>query len=362
MTADKRIDIQWLRALAALEVVVVHSDLVVKHISDLRLLNAEWYLPFGGIGVDLFFVLSGYILCMRAPSYGTARKFIVSRVRRLFPMYWFFTSLVIVTFAINQDWRLNDFELSFDSLVRSYLILPQYGFPILGVGWTLEHEMTFYVGVALGLLILGVNGIKTTTLAWVLAGLAFIGCIQGPEPGYSLLAFHLFTPYMFAFSIGWLLYTIESMSARDAAIRLALFSAIAIAAYIVADDFGEKLVIRMAVVAIIFSAFTICRKFFERDTLLNRLGSSLGDASFSIYLCHWFVLSAVGKVLGAIDAPAISAEFFRVVAVLLSLVVGIFFFYLMERPLDRWLRRLPPLSEMNWTSWNLASLRRIWRN
>ena len=63
-----------------------------------------------------------------------------------------------------------------------------------------------------------------------------------------------------------------------------------------------------------------------------------GDASFSIYLSHWFVLSAVGKLLGALQPPAYSAEVVRVLGVAVSVAVGVWIFKVLERPLDLWLR------------------------
>lgn len=338
MVAGRRLEIQWLRAIAAIEVVFAHSDLITKHFSDFSLSKAWWYQPFAGIGVELFFILSGYVICMRAPSYSSGREFIVSRILRLAPMYWVFTTLVLITFFINPAWRLNNFEMGFWPLAQSYLILPQYGFPLLGVGWTLEHEMVFYWSVAIVMMCFGLSSKSMFGIAWLLTGMGLLGCLQGKEPGYSLWSFHLFTPYMFAFAFGWLLRCVEDVSPSQRRNALLLFLAIALAGLVFGSEFGDRLVIRIALVGVLFYAFLHWRRYFEADTTFNRVGHYLGDASFSIYLCHWFILSAAGKVLGVLDPPAVLAEPIRLIGVAVSSAIGVLIFILMEKPVDRWLR------------------------
>jgi len=339
---ERRTEIQWLRALAAIEVVVVHSDLLTKHFSDYRIMQSLLHKPFGGIGVELFFIVSGYVICMNVPSYGTGWQFIRSRVLRLYPMYWVFTSLVLLAYAVNPAWHLSNFELSFQSLASSYLILPQWGFPILGVGWTLEHEMMFYGFAALFMLVWGLNSLRAKmAVAWSLAGMGLVGCILEPGPGSSVWAYHICSPYMFAFGFGWLLRCGEEMPLRQQLRNIALFAAIGALGYWLGTDYGERLAYRIAVAALIFSGFVACRRQFESDNGLNRFVWKLGDASFSIYLCHWFILSAAGKVMGVLHPPAFADVPVRIAGVALSTAVGVWIFGTLERPIDRWLRKRP---------------------
>ena len=165
MGSERRTEIQWLRGLAATEVVICHSDLVTKHFTSFRLAETSWYQPLLGIGVEVFFMVSGYVICMRAATHPSGGAFLFSRIRRLYPMYWIFTSLVVLAFLINPAWRLNNFDASPLSLLQSYLILPQWRFPILGVGWTLEHEMIFYAFVAL-MIVTGVVAFQIPVRFW----------------------------------------------------------------------------------------------------------------------------------------------------------------------------------------------------
>ncbi len=351
----RRTEIQWLRALAASEVVFCHSDLVTKHFTDFRLIDSWWYKPLEGIGVEIFFMVSGYVICMRAPTHATGGTFLLSRIRRLFPMYWIFTTLVVLTYLANPDWRLANFGLGLSSLLKSYLILPQMGFPILGVGWTLEHEMIFYGFVALMMTFWGMSASVRMAVAWCLATMGFLGCLHGPEPGPSVWTFHIFSPYMFAFGFGWLIRCVEEMSPHDRLRNVALFVAMECAAYVIGTDYGDRLMLRVIFAASVFTAFIGCRRYFEATTMLGRIGWRLGDASYSIYLSHWFVLSAIGKGLGILQPPAMASGPVRLLGIAVSIVVGLGIYAALEKPIDRWLRhgslpefRWPPATSLRW--------------
>jgi exopolysaccharide production protein ExoZ len=109
----------------------------------------------GGIGVEPFFIVSGYVMCLRVPKYTSGLAFLKARVVRIMPMYWIFTSLVVAVYFIYPQWRLNSLTLSTEAFVLSYLILPQRAYPILGVGRSLEHEMIFYASLAVLMLTCG---------------------------------------------------------------------------------------------------------------------------------------------------------------------------------------------------------------
>ncbi len=340
--SEKRYELQWLRALAATEVAICHSDLLTKHFSNFRIGSLTWYYPLSGMGVELFFVLSGYIICIRAPSIDNGGRFLLSRILRLYPMYWIFTSLVLVAYFINPAWRLASADLDLLHLLKSYLILPQDGFPLLTVGWTLEHEMLFYVTVSLMMLLWGLKGHRPLILAFVLGAMGFIGCTLGSGPLPSIWAFYIFSPYMFAFGFGWLLKYSENLEWRARSASLLGYAAIVAAALWLGTDRGDWLIYRISVASLLFVVIITWRRIFVADNAINRAVWQLGDASFSIYLSHWFVLSAIGKVLGAAHLPAIADVPVRVVFILVSVGIGYAFYIALELPIDRWLRQRGP--------------------
>ena len=145
-TAAHRIDgIEALRALAATLVVVGHilDDAPQFGIGSLAPL-AE--LPVWQGGVDLFFVISGFIMVWtfgaRFGQPGSAREFLVRRVSRIVPLYWLATLATAALLAAAPS-LFDRAEFQWRHLVLSMLFLPHYApdgglWPILGVGWTLN--------------------------------------------------------------------------------------------------------------------------------------------------------------------------------------------------------------------------------
>jgi exopolysaccharide production protein ExoZ len=137
---NRIVSIQLLRALACLLVLQVH-------LSSFNPLTAN--ILSGSIGVDVFFVISGYIIVSsaeRLPEKGATRTFLINRFTRVAPYYYLLTLLYLVLshFAMHEYHSMRD-------LAMSFLFLPTGHEPVLPEGWTLQHEIVFYgfVGVAL---------------------------------------------------------------------------------------------------------------------------------------------------------------------------------------------------------------------
>jgi peptidoglycan/LPS O-acetylase OafA/YrhL len=333
-------DIQWLRAVAAIEVVAWHSDLVTKHFSAFSMAGVDWYRPLGGVGVEIFFIVSGYVMCLRLPTYRSGAQFLAARFLRLAPMYWLFTSLVVLAYIAHPSWRLNALDLDADSIIRSYLMLPQQRYPILGVGWTLEIEMMFYVQLALALAICtALLRPVGNTIVYVLVAAGLVGFALGTGPNGRTWDYHLVSPYMLMFAFGWIMCSIERRPVAGG--RRGVYAAAALvwlAALAVADPDHRHLLGRMAAAAAVFVSIHALRPVLQRDIFVNRVGSMLGDASYSLYLSHWFVLSALGKALGALHLPAGLDLLTRGGGTVAAVVFAVVCFRCVEKPLDRLLR------------------------
>jgi peptidoglycan/LPS O-acetylase OafA/YrhL len=94
----------------------------------------------------------------------------------------------------------------------------------------------------------------------------------------------------------------------------------------------------MAVAAGVFVVTYALRSVLQRDVFINRAASAVADASYSLYLSHWFVLSGLGKLLGALHiSPAFDLPA-RVVGIAAAIAFALACFRLVEGPLDRFLR------------------------
>lgn len=342
---DKINWIQWLRAIAAIEVILWHSDLVTKHFSSAQI-GYTIYNRMGGFGVELFFIISGYIICLTVKKYHSGASFLVNRIVRLTPAYWFFTSLVFLAAWIDPLWRQRSLNYSGDVVLKSLLFFPQQEVPVLALGWSLEHEMVFYVIVALALALTGALAfLRQTVIAVLLAALGVAGFVLGTGLGQRVWDFHVLSPYMIAFAFGWVFRLAETSSAsRKAFLYLIPVATLVLLASVPIDRSEQPLLERIASAAVLFLAVGRLGALLERDNAVNRLMARIGDASYSIYLSHWFCLSVIGKVLGRIGLVPEFDVFSRVVATIVAILFGLRFYAHVEYPVDRFLKRSLGLS------------------
>ena len=135
-----------LRLVAALAVVLYHYSIYIDHAPELLLSVAR----FGYLGVDFFFVLSGFVIMASAQN-RSAFEFAFARALRLYPA---FIACLLFTAAIS--FYLSSFPVSITQLIANSTILNDYiGIAnVDGVYWTLQAELKFY-GCIFVLLFLG---------------------------------------------------------------------------------------------------------------------------------------------------------------------------------------------------------------
>lgn len=129
------LSIQTLRFIAASLIVLVHSA------------GEFGFRSFGAFGVDIFFVISGFIIYFVTSS--NSKNFIVKRLVRIVPLYWLLTTVtIIVLYADDSIFRSVKFD--FFHFLSSLFFIPNWNIssnyqPILKLGWTLNLEMVFYL-------------------------------------------------------------------------------------------------------------------------------------------------------------------------------------------------------------------------
>ena len=314
----------------------------------------------GAAGVDLFFVISGFVMVQSADRiFGADRAaaiFLARRWFRIAPLYW----IVMTAYALLQiaqgKWNVIDGP----RIVASALFFPMQAAdcsmaPFYGIGWTLNYEMFFYAIFAVWLGLrrgLAVPAIAATIAIAVVVGQTF-PLIEPLHYWFNaiILDFQFGVLIAMAYERGWTI-----------SLRVALLSiVIAIAAVIGGGALGFNAVLPEVPTvfprwiawgcpaAIIMVAVTLCQSnAFERPSTIGR---SLGDASYSIYLLHPIVIILLRK---AIPATALSAEttvllpyllgFAHIaVVILVTALVSIANFIVLERPMIRLGKSLAPI-------------------
>lgn len=167
---DKLVSIQILRAIAAWLVVFHHYNQLIFNwdMSDTYIPDyiSNFTCIYGKMGVDLFFIISGLIMFITINKSPNAMHFLLKRIIRIYPPYWFYTALlfIIVMTSIHPHFLYEKYTLT--SIIKSLMLIPNENpngiglYPFLTVGWTLFFEMVFYVICAFGVII-------TTRYWWI---------------------------------------------------------------------------------------------------------------------------------------------------------------------------------------------------
>jgi exopolysaccharide production protein ExoZ len=153
----KYLGLQVLRITAACMVLLTHSTFYAS-----ERLNRNFHVwGKGASGVDLFFVLSGFVMIFSSQKLLSDRNgwkiFAERRIVRIVPMYWIATSVKVLALLLTTGYVLHA-QFMLVNVVGSYLFLPTFNSdgsvtPVMGVGWTLNFEMFFYFIFALALLL-----------------------------------------------------------------------------------------------------------------------------------------------------------------------------------------------------------------
>ena len=341
-SATRLQNVQCLRAVAALLVIAVHEPLF-----EARLFGTSWIgwlrVP-GGTGVDLFFVISGFIMVTTMWSAfggaGAARTFLARRIERIYPLYWLVTTAYLALhFALPAAVGL-DPATPLD-VAASYLLAPHGKDPVLVVGWTLQFEMAFYLVFTLALLFPR-SRLPVVLGGWALATLACAAvAARAPSAALSFLG----SPLIFEFLVGAGIGAVVASRRIVAPLALLVAGAAGVAAVFAYTSplaalplpWFRALAVAPPMALVLAGAVGLeLRGGWTGPAWLARIG----DASYSLYLSHGLGLGAVAVVAERlrIGGPAAHAAFVlcsygAVVAVALALYRWV------ERPLLRRLHR-----------------------
>ncbi len=293
---------------------------------------------YGIAGVDIFFVLSGFIMVVVAGKGIGAIQFLWRRAARIYPAYWLVTLIVLATSLAKPAW-VNSSVAGPISLWRSFLLVPDTALPLLAVGWTLIHEVYFYLVFA-ALLALRVP-ILRGLLGWGLVLL--IVTIFGGDYATSFPLGRVWTnPLTAEFMMGaviGVLYEHKNMSGGTLAgvigITILGASIVFVAPALRLVDNTHLDILRVTLFGIPPALIVYWLAALEMNAVRMpaRLLIALGDWSYAIYLTHVLVLSAFGRIIHALaPSDAISSLVLIIVGVLAANFVGAIMFTFFERP------------------------------
>ena len=334
--------IQVLRAVAALLVVVFHASAnIVRHGWTIPV--AQLIASYGEIGVDIFFVVSGFVMSVTTSnmprSAQAARAFIVSRLTRIIPLYWattsFFVALLIVAPRV---FGAATFSLS--HAIASYAFVPWRNplgepAPVLNVGWTLNYEMWFYLVCAAAIWIARRRVAMISAFFCATSLLGLIGVTNVVLRTYT-------SPIVLEFVFGVIIGTLYARRVRVSVSAAFVMLAVALAALWVLGprmEDANRFVSFGMPAALVVTAAVALEERIRWPAWLNQVG----NASYSLYLTHVFTVPVAVKMLDMLDTHRrLPGSVICAVSVLLSVCVALLCYHGIEKPLGRTFRTFSP--------------------
>jgi len=300
--------LQILRGVAASIVVADHA-----YLRQLEWSNAPGaFVPLaefaGAQAVAIFFVISGYIMIAKTDGQfgqpGAASDFLLKRIMRIVPLYWTAT-LLEITLRYHKGGVVDPWAVPASLFFVPISVSPgEYMRPLLGVGWTLDYEMFFYLIFAGALLFarrLGLAVLFSTLLALVALGAVFKP-LADTGPPHTLFTYWS-DPLLLLFALGAFLGLLPANGRWQGRVKhpIAVTGGLLALCTLVfmAGRSGFPLPIgwqfaAWGVCAVIAAACIFGRQ--SQGSGLAGVASHLGDISYSLYLFHFFAVVAVEKV------------------------------------------------------------------
>lgn len=324
------------RGLAAMAVVAFHLSLLL---GNSRYLNDPVFLNFtqrGNLGVDFFFVLSGFIIVfahhndINKPQ--RLAEYLLKRFTRLFPVYWLYTAIFCSLVALGFGSASIIPETLSNWISTLFLVrLDSFELPITPA-WTLIHELAFYLIFAT-LIINRTLGVVIFLVWLLLGGYVF----QFPDEGARLPLTTYFSPLNFNFIIGMAaFYALKNYASKALKLALPIGLALFVVIYIL-ESHGLAYHYVQIPYAMSFGLLITGAAAYERDGFPAsrfKILSLIGDASYTIYLTHLAFLGLFAKILIKISdkLPLNSGTIYFAVFVL-TITSGCILYLFVERPL-----------------------------
>jgi len=331
--------VQALRAIAALFVVAFHAT-VLWHDKF-----APGVMPWanGNAGVDLFFVISGFIMVLSSRrllgEVNGWRHFMMLRLIRVAPMYWFATLAKLVAVVALPALALHTQPTAWN-VAASFLFIPSRDAagairPVLDVGWTLSFEMMFYIAFA-GALFLRIAPLRVVAPA--MGMLTILSLARTPNgAAITTLASPIVLEFVFGALVGQA-FVNRSLARFSSPWMIALGAAgVLCLAFAPADGIWHRTIIWGLGAAAALTGCVLAERWL--DPILPSIFERIGEASYSLYLTHGFILPVVGVLVARcrLTGDALGAALV-VLSLVLSTLLALVVYRYVEVPMTAWLR------------------------
>ena len=332
--------IQVLRGIASLLVVLLHTTVNSKEIFKKEFLGS--FFSFGGAGVDIFFVLSGFIITYTsAKGLTQPRKmlpFLGRRFVRIFPTYWIiFTLFILLQLALPSFYKTH-YNFTASNICATLFLLP--GHPMVnGVSWTLSYELFFYALFSIAFLLPGKKLAFALAMlyALVIVVLALLG--YNYENGNKWIDL-LTSPMNIEFFMGILAAVLVRRIPLAYAIPLIVSGSLLFLGGGIFTDLGYRLLPTAFNRVVIFGipSFLIITGLVKyelnKKIRIHNFLLLLGEGSYSLYLVHLPVVVGCIRLMNKFNIQNdIILHALLLLMIVMICCASILFFKCIERPI-----------------------------
>lgn len=330
---EKYYGIQYLRGLAAFLVIVYHSMVM-------SVVSPYFSNPVGEFGVDIFFVISGFVMWVTTESKkNNTLSFWISRIFRVIPLYWVFTLSIVLAAILVPSLFFNSRGLDLLFILKSFLLIPTLNpdvgdiTPVYTIWWTLVYEMFFYFIFGLSLFLKEIK----KRIAFIFISVGGLTCcgmffdFKGP-----VLSTYT-NPIMLEFLAGvWLGYFRSYLLKASVKVGGGLvILSFTILLTCNADQTSRFWIYGIPAFMMVAGVVSL-ENFFNRN--ISKLPLFFGEISYSLYLSHpvsqriWYVVFVI--IFGQILNKNLAICYF-LGSVVVGITGGIVCYYLLEKPFLR---------------------------
>lgn len=322
------VEVDALRGLAALAVVLFHYTTRFNELFGASP-PATISFPDGHYGVNLFFIISGFVIFMTLEKTSRPMDFVVSRFSRLFPAYW---AAIILTFSITHllglPGKLVDFNTAVGNLI---MIHGLFHIPhVDGVYWTLEVELLFYCGMFLLYRLRCLHLIHHVLLGLLALRLTYFALARGfgIDLPWTISRF-LILDYIPWFALGISIYLATSRHNAGAWRQTAVTAGCAVLTLLIVDSPF------LAALAVALGSAAFLAASGRAPLLQHRVMVWLGSISYPLYLLHENIGWSLQLRLAALGVPT---DLTVLITLAISLAMASALTRWVEQPAMRWIR------------------------
>ncbi len=327
--SPRLLELDALRGAAAASVVLFH---LTTRFNELYrpAQPPSWQFDSGHLGVNLFFIISGFVIFMTLDRTRLPMDFVVSRFSRLFPAYW---CAIVLTFVVTHTLGLPEKSVSiWIALANTVMLHGLFFVPhVDGVYWTLEVEMIFYFGMFLLFRSGRLHRVFESMLALLALRLVYVLSerVFGIDLPWTLSRL-LILNYLPWFALGISIYRLVHPSPTLASKRCLWLAGGALVTLLIGDS-PARAGLGLALALLVYAAAS-----GQLPWLRHRVLVWFGTIAYPLYLLHenigWSIQLRVLEMGLSTDASVVIAA---VAAVLLAAALH----HLVERPAMMWIRR-----------------------